>query len=361
MQRLSEVTKIIRANRASSSSHANIDALYGAAAAALTAHARGQHYNEVLRAFAGTGTTTEIMFRATVSPANTTTSTSAAELVGMTVGSLAVLAGASAAGRLFASNPSQQYVFDGFGSIFAPSITASANDATFIEEGKPIPVRQLSLTAGVPLTAKKLAMIAAFTRETFEHSLPTIQNTVETTLSESIALSLDAKVFDTNAADATRPAGLLNGIGAGTESSSTIPSEAMLEDVANLTGTVAAVAAGSPIVIVASPKQYAALRTRLPAVPFDVFPSSALADKTVLAVASNAITSASSGLPRFEIAKNATLHFEDTTPLDITTASVATTVKSLYQSDLIGLRVIFQASWGLRSSSGIAVLSNVKW
>jgi len=40
---------------------------------------------------------------------------------------------------------------------------------------------------------------------------------------------------------------------------------------------------------------------------------------------------------------------------------VGTTVKSLYQSDLIGLRVIFQASWGLRSSSGIAVLSNVKW
>jgi len=36
-----------------------------------------------------------------------------------------------------------------------------------------------------------MAIITAFTRETFEHTLPTIQNTVETTLSQSINLSLD--------------------------------------------------------------------------------------------------------------------------------------------------------------------------
>src|SRR3974377_2569929 len=98
----------------------NVGAFYRAAAALLLAEGRQQHYNEVLRPFAASDTAVEIVFKATTSPANTTTSTNAAELVGLSVGSLAVLAGASAAGKLFASNPTQQYVFDGYGSALLP-------------------------------------------------------------------------------------------------------------------------------------------------------------------------------------------------------------------------------------------------
>ena len=47
--------------------------------------------------------------------------------------------------------------FDGAAQIKVPGITASANYATFVGEGQPIPVRQMSVSAGVTLEPRKFA------------------------------------------------------------------------------------------------------------------------------------------------------------------------------------------------------------
>ena len=53
---------------------------------------------------------------------------------------------------------------------------------------------------------------------------------------------------------------------------------------------------------------------------------------------------------------------EDTTPTDIVSGGViATPVKSFFQIDAIGLRMILRASWGLRNPAHVAIVENVTW
>lgn len=81
----------------------------------------------------------------------------------------------------------------------------------------------------------------------------------------------------------------------------------------------------------------------------------------MVAIAANALVTAIDPLPRFEISDQAVLAMDDTTPLDITSGAVGATVKSLWQSDLIGLRAILQISWGLRAAGGLSWVENTAW
>jgi hypothetical protein len=68
--------------------------------------------------------------------------------------------------------------------------------------------------------------------------------------------------------------------------------------------------------------------------------------------------------PRFEVSDQATLHFEDTTPLDIVSGSpgtAASPVKSLWQTDSIGLRLVLPMNWLNRRAGTVAVVNNVTW
>jgi hypothetical protein len=84
----------------------------------------------------------------------------------------------------------------------------------------------------------------------------------------------------------------------------------------------------------------------------------------VLAVAASALASALDPVPRFEMADQATVHFEDTTPLPIssvgTPSTVAAVVSSNFQADSVSLRAIFDCGWALRSTNGLAWM-NVSW
>jgi hypothetical protein len=57
--------------------------------------------------------------------------------------------------------------------------------------------------------------------------------------------------------------------------------------------------------------------------------------------------------PRFDVSDQATLHFEDTTPLQLTTgaqgsAVAATPTRSLFQTDSLGLRLLLPMNWAMR-------------
>jgi hypothetical protein len=112
-----------------------------------------------------------------------------------------------------------------------------------------------------------------FTREVFLHSVPNIEAFVGDVLRQSVGHTLDTIMLDTTAGDTVRPAGLRNGISGQTASALTIDTEAMYDDLDVLIGLVSAAAGSSPIVIVAAPRQAAAIKMRQPNFPFEVFAS----------------------------------------------------------------------------------------
>jgi hypothetical protein len=65
--------------------------------------------------------------------------------------------------------------------------------------------------------------------------------------------------------------------------------------------------------------------------------------------------------PRFEISDSAVLHMEDTTPLPIVDGGAAAApVRSLWQTDSLGLRMLWPMNWVLRRPIA-ALLPGVTW
>lgn len=301
----------------------------------------------------------ELLVRAAVSPDSMTTTTALVETA--LVDFVAALGPQSAGAQLLARG--LQLKFDGKGAFIVPGIIADAANTSFVLEGGAIPVRQVVVNSGPTLSPKKFATIAVFQREIFEHSVPNIERLVGAVLSESYGLALSSAVLDTAAADASRPAGLRFGIAATTASSNTDHDQAMVEDVSTLAAAVSALAANGEIIFVASPKQATALRLRSRAAfPYLVLASSSLAPGVVIAVAANALVSAIDTAPRFSRATDATLHM-DKLPGAIGGSPnvVASPTTSLFQTGAVGLRMITEVSWGLRSNLGVAWTQSVVW
>lgn len=253
--------------------------------------------------------------------------------------------------------------FSGAGLITVPKIVADDDGAGFVAEAQPIPVRQL-LAGVTTLEPRKFATISVFTGELFQHSMPNVETIVRQVLTESVGLALDAALLGTTAGDSTRPPGLRNGIAALSPSAATPASEAMIDDVATLVGSVAAVANNSAIILVGSPARAATIRLRAPRdLSVEVLASSAIADDELIAIASNALVSATDATPRFSASNEAILHLEDTTPLAISTAGspnvISAPVRSLWQTDTTGLRMVQEVSWALRSPNGLSWIDNI--
>jgi hypothetical protein len=269
---------------------------------------------------------------------------------------------ASAASQLLAAGMS--LTLDGAATILVPNIVAAAAGAAFVQQGAPIPVREQSIDAGVLLDIKKIAGISVFTRELFTSSVPTIESVVRAVMTENIGLALDSVLLGTAAGDTTQPAGLRSGISAGTQSANTDHGEAMLEDVMTLVTAVAPIAGNNPIALVAAPAQAMSLRMRLLGkdAPFQILSSSALAADVVVAIATNALASTIDPTPRFDISDSATVHM-NTVPLPIVdnAGTTANPVRSLWQTDSIGLKAELGVNFGLRNSNGLAWLGSVIW
>jgi hypothetical protein len=300
-----------------------------------------------------------LVTRAASSPTTMTTAAAFVETDGVP-GFISILAPQCAGAALLERGT--QFHFDGKGAIFVSGFSpAAAAGSPFVGEGTPIGVRQ-KVTSGVLLSPDAFKTISVFTREITEHSIPNIETAVRAEVTWDAAIAMDTAVFDTNPADGvTRPAGLRNGIAGLTPSAATVKSEALQADVEQLVTAVSSVSSNSAIVFICSPAQALAL-AMLPNVPYEILSSSQLAVKTVIAVAANCIVSACDPMPRFEIADAATLHM-DTSPLPISTTpgTFAAPVRSLWQTDSVALRMIWEISWGLRNSSGLAWLSPTLW
>ena len=251
-----------------------------------------------------------------------------------------------------------QLVFDSAGAVYVPGLEANADKVALVREGAPIPVHGLTAT-GALLEPGKLAVIVALSAEIIAGS--NAEALVTDALTRATSLALDAALLDDVAGDDVRPAGLRHGITDTTASASTDPGEAMIVDLSGLAATVSVI--GGPIMFVTAPERAAAISLRAQReLPFPVLGSPAVAADDVIAIATQGIASATDAVPEISSSRMATVHMDDA-PLPIADAAstIAAPTRSLWQSDTIGIKLRFGASWALRDPRALAWLSTTKW
>src|SRR5262249_42526083 len=128
-------------------------------------------------------------------------------------------------------------------------------------------------------------------------------------MSLAVSRSLDATLLDTAAADATRPAGLLNGVTPVTATAGGGLS-ALALDIANLIGAIAdAKLDADNAVIVTNPRQAVKLKTLPPSFSYPIFSSPQIPAGRVIAVVPDGVFTGYLGSPEIETSKVAEAHF----------------------------------------------------
>lgn len=238
-----------------------------------------------------------------------------------------------------------------FGDILVPDFIPSA-PGVFVRQGEPIPVIQ-GVTTGQMLTRKKMACIVSYTGEINETAIVTLEGLLRTRIQESTSVALDAVLLDNQAATDARPAGLLNGAVAVTSSGS------MQGDMQSLAEGLFALAnhvVRAPVLIMNSAQAFAArLQFNREFIPIIVSPSIAAGTVVMLDASDFACASA---VPRFEVSKESALHFEDSAPEPLDTGR---SVKSLWQEELLGLRMILEVDWLMRRPGVACYMEDVHW
>jgi HK97 family phage major capsid protein len=257
-----------------------------------------------------------------------------------------------------------------------PSIAGS-----FVGEGQAIPVRQGAFTTQA-LVPKKLAVITTWTREMDEHSIPAIEGILRDAIQTDTTVAVDSVLLDANPATNIRPAGLLNGVAATTATAGG-GLAAVIGDLKALVGALTASTYGnirSPAWLM-NPTDVLTL-TLTSAANTGIFPfadqvkggslltipiidSATVTAKTVILIDAADFVVAGGEAPRFEISDQATLHMEDTTPLDLvgpgSPGTVASPQRSLFQTDSMALRMVMPLNWLQRRAGTVAWTQNVTW
>jgi hypothetical protein len=304
----------------------------------------------------------QLVTRAASAPATTFTTGWAAELVHKIVADTLTAMGA-ASGAAEVMQQCLTLEWNGAGIISAPAFVASANNASFVQEGAPIPVRQLNNTP-VQLTPTKLASIAALTREMAEGS--NAEALISDALVRSMGLGLDAVFFGSGAATGAQPAGIRNGIVTSTPSASTDPFGAFFEDMDTLINAVSQVGGKGPFIIVASAGRIVSANTRFTdrmhsitdqgAAPIFTTIASAAVGNDMIALAPQAIVAAISAEPDVEATSAATLVMDTAPGAAGTTGSGE---KGMFQTDSIAAKVRWPVNWALRDPRAVAWLTPV--
>lgn len=267
----------------------------------------------------------------------------------------------SAAAQLFESG--LRVNLDRIGSASLPTAATAFPQPGWVAEGQPIPAFAGSLGT-VPLAPKKLAALVGLTGELAELSAEDAEAIIEDAMLDATAKALDASLLSNTAASGLRPAGILNGITAlGATAGGGL--NAFVGDMKALVGTIHAAGGGSEVLVVAAPQQAVAaqilggagLKTRVIAAP-------SLAAGTVIAIEARALASGFSDIPRIDVAKEATIHWDDAAPAQIGTAGspnvVAAPTRSGFQSNINVLRLVLRASWAMRAPM-VAWINGTSW
>jgi HK97 family phage major capsid protein/HK97 family phage prohead protease len=272
--------------------------------------------------------------------------------------------------------------FGAAGRIIIPTRSRTPTIAgSFVGEGMAIPVRQGAFTSQT-LTPKKVAVISTWTREMNDHSIPAIEGLLREAIQVDTSVAIDSVLLDANPATTIRPAGLLNGVAASTATAGG-GLAALIGDIKLLEGALLASTYGnlrSPVWLMnpgdlLSAAMASATNTgifpfrdevaagSLGTVPF--IKSTTVPLKTMILIDAADFVVVGGEAPRLEISDQATLHMEDTAPLDLvgpgSPGVVAAPQRSLFQTDSLALRMVMPLNWVQRRAGTIAWLQNATW
>ncbi len=294
--------------------------------------------------------------RAAVDPAMTTVPGWAAEIVPGAVlfsGALPLLAGRSVFSRLAARGLSIE--LPPGGSIRLPNAAPSdPPPSPWVGEGQPIPVRSglLSLTT---LRSHKAAVLSTFSEEIAAHSIPTAESIIADILQSDISRSIDATLLDANPATAIRPAGLLNGVA---------PLAAGADAAADIKALVGAISNPAPadFVLIASTAQAVALSLAYPQLAVPVLASDVLPPGTIIGIdAADFVSSADRDSFTISASTEAVLHESDAPDPIVDAGTTAAPVRSLFQTDIVGVKLREMLGWLLRRPGRVAWVGGVQW
>ena len=352
------------------------DLIIRSAVVNAVAFASNKAPEEVLERLYGNDEATGIIVKAAVAPATTTTSGWAAELVNTAMTEfLETLRPMSVYPELAAAGGGRLSFGPNQGAIKIPARAPTPSiGGSFIGEGAPIPVRRLALTSAT-LSPKKLGVITTFTREIARYSTPAIEGILRNEILADTAITLDSILLDNVAGDAIRPAGLLNGVTAITATTGG-GQAAILADIRKLRAPFDAANNGTNLVLLMNPAQEVGLALT-PAADgqlgwtssvlsrYKIITSTAIPVGRVIMVNAGDFVTATGDVPEFEMSNEATLHMEDSTPLQIgstgTPNTVAAPVRSLFQTATMGLRMLMDVSWSLRRPGSVQWIDGVTW
>jgi hypothetical protein len=266
---------------------------------------------------------------------------------------IATLAPTSAAARLFREG--LQLNFDRAGEIAVPTIFGNSAYASFVAEGKPIPVHSGHVEPLTFVTPKKLAAQIVLTSEMVRSS--NIEALMTDALVRSTGLALDAALFDDVAESAERPAGIRYGVAALFASTAPDPVAALMSDIETLSRAVAPVTATYPVLIMSPTRALTAeLRSQHGLRPLTVFGSAPLRGTMIMiALTPDNLVSVFGDRPSI-IARREAAMAMTSTPVEGDPST-----QSMWQTDCVGLTVRLPVTWGVRSNSGVAWLVATNW
>lgn len=253
--------------------------------------------------------------------------------------------------------------FDGVGTIKLPRRAAGGAGGGFVAEGAPIRVGRIT-TAAAELTPKKMGVIVPFSRELAKRSTPAIESIVRRAILEDTASILDSALLDNGAVSTSRPGGLLydqvataviaaaaSGYGGGDH-------VAVKEDFKALLAPFIAANAADNITVIMNPAQalsiammdgpanstgwFSGISSRV-----NIVESTYATAGRLIAVRTSDFYTAIGDAPEFDINETATVHMEDTTPLEIVSDNPTTAdpVRSFYQTATVGVRMLLDVAW----------------
>lgn len=265
--------------------------------------------------------------------------------------------------------------FDGIGTVSLPSRTAGGAGGGFVAEGSPIRVGRIT-TAATTMTPKKLGVIVPFSRELAKRSTPAIEALVRQAILEDTGVILDTALIDATASSTARPAGLLNGVSAVAVGYGGGDYQAVLADFKTLLAPFFAANAADNIVVIMNPAQglslsmmpgpdgvigsfMTAIRERV-----TFLESTTVTAGRLIALRASDFATATGDTPDFDVSEQATVHMEDTSPLEIVSGTGPTTadpVRSFWQTATIGVRMIMDISWKMRRSGMVQWINGTSW
>jgi HK97 family phage prohead protease/HK97 family phage major capsid protein len=263
--------------------------------------------------------------------------------------------------------------FDRWGSLVLPRRAAGTAGGGFTAEGSPIRVGKIT-TASATLTPKKMGVIIAFSKELAKRSTPAIEGIVRDAIIEDTVAILDPILLDATASSTIRPAGLLNGVNAAASGFGGGDYIAVTEDFKALLAPFYSANGADGIVVLMNPAQ--GLNMSMMAGPVGdptwlqrikdrvtILESTNVPANRLIAVRASDFAGAG-GDPEFDVSEQATIHMEDTTPLEIVSGTGPTTadpVRSLWQTASVGVRMLMDVSWVMRRTGMVQWIDTTTW